>query len=193
MPSPKPKIYIAAPFFNAAQIMVVQTIESTLANNEFSYYSPRLHSGSDKLTPEERKDRNAWMQVITSNIAAMESCSAMIAVLEFAMPDELRLVPAKYANVGKWNVLPNVQPVELPDTGVVFEMGYMYARYKPIFGYHSTKIPSELNLMLSHTVMGILTGQEALNGFLGGVGNPEDDKRDYFNFHYVNIFGGNIV
>lgn len=167
-------LYIAAPFFNAPQISIVERIERMCDAAGLTYYSPRLHSGSADLTSEQRKDFNAWKPVLDSNIKAIVESRLLLAVWEYAMPDGIALVPAKYIRYYDFtdDIVPpkgyvfdvnnTAKPIELPDNGVVFECGYAHATFTPIVAFHSTKQPSELNLMLTHTAIGVITGWEKL-------------------------------
>lgn len=167
-------IYIAAPFFNVEQVKIVNKIEDMCVLRGLACYSPRLHSGSHELTPEQRKDFNAWKPILQSNIDAVEESRVLLAVVEYAMPSDWHLCAVQWAtqsekdyNHSGLRMEPKeLKTLELPDNGVVFECGYAYKSDVPIVGFHRTKHPDELNLMLSHTMLGLVTGFRSLEMFL---------------------------
>jgi len=168
----KPKIFIAAPLFNANQIDIIVGIESILDFYGFGFYSARLHSGSDKLTPEDRKDIRKWDPVFDSNEQGLNECSVCVAVLEYAMSEDECLGIVSSTEGGL-----DYKPVELPDAGTVWETGYMRAQGKLVIGFHTTKRASHLNLMLSHGCDGLICGLHNLDHFFHGLGGREIPAR----------------
>jgi nucleoside 2-deoxyribosyltransferase len=170
----KPKVFIASPLFNKNQVTIIEQIESALTKNEFEFYSARLHSGSDKMTPDQRKDLRAWDPVYDSNVQGLEEARVMIAVLEYAMPEgqSLKLhFPQEECEDEMGRPYTEGKPplqIELPDPGTVWEMGYHRGHQKLVLGFHSDAA-KHLNLMLSHGVDGLLKGFDALEGFLAGA------------------------
>jgi nucleoside 2-deoxyribosyltransferase len=175
-PQTKYDIYIAAPFFNHEQTTIVANIEFMCDENGLTYYSPRKHSGSRLLRPEDRRVFDKWKPILQSNIDAIQQSRCILAVIEYAMPNGTALVAGKQytamANPStgtvwkSWKVPDDAKPIELPDAGVIWECGNAFARNIPIFAFHRTKCPNEMNLMLSHTVVGMLTGFDRLTEFL---------------------------
>jgi nucleoside 2-deoxyribosyltransferase len=164
------KVYIAGPFFNPAQTAIIQTIED--ACNEFGYpfYSPRQHSGSADMTAAERKNPNCWDKVFASNEAGIYSCTIMIAVLEYALPQDQYICSLhrdEDFRCGFRHIM-----IELPDSGTVWEMGAYRALGGLVVGYHSTKQPDQLNLMLSHGTDALLLGPENLRKFFATSTDP---------------------
>ena len=181
-------IYIAGPFFNSVQIEIIERIESILTSNGFSYYSPRLDSGSHLLTAEQKKVRKNWDHIFESNIQALHRCKAGIFCLGYPHPWPLALhVTRPFSEeecaelIARMNAPQYGKPillakdatiarigreVELPDSGTVFEMGYMCALKKPRIGFHPDNTPDKLNLMLTHGLDGIVLGWENLSQFL---------------------------
>lgn len=74
------KIYIAAPFFNDAQLRVVEKIETYLAMREIEYFSPRSEGVIINMTPEQKA--NALSRIYESNVSHIKSCDKMIAVID---------------------------------------------------------------------------------------------------------------
>jgi len=218
----KPRVYVASPFFNGAQIAIVEEIQQVLEKNEFPYYSPRIHSGSLDFTPEQRKDPKAWEPVFKSNVDELHRCDLMIAVVEYAMPCSATnpLFPEykarEFLTVGvEGNIMLGTGKVkksyqikeprlelEVPDSGVVWEMGYWKANSdskagrgylkRPIVAYHSSET-KQLNLMISHSVDGILLGKAALHDFFRSTESDSFKGVEYhFNWSVVKRFGGTV-
>ena len=179
-------VYIAAPFFNAAQNDTVTAIEDVLQQSGHTFYSPRIHSGSAKLTPIERQTKAAWGPVLQSNIDALHTCDVLLAVLEYAMPEGRVLKVCRSSSHGE-PYYPEGSALEIPDAGVIWECGYRYAlndmailhvnastNEALILGFHTTQQPRKLNLMLSHTLHGFVTGYEQLQQVMDGRAHPTD-------------------
>ena len=74
------KIYIAAPFFDAKQLALVEEVESTIDSVPgLTYYSPRKDGVLMAMTPEERKQKSR--EIFGLNIRHMSSSHAMVALL----------------------------------------------------------------------------------------------------------------
>lgn len=185
----KPRIYIAAPFFNSEQVRIVAMIEGLIKSFDFPFYSPRLDSGSRLLSPEDRKIREKWQPVLHSNIDELDKADLILAVLEYAMPQGYSL----FAGRSHIDVVGEMKKLELPDNGVVFECGYAYARGKSIIGFHSTKPLDEMNLMLSHTMSGHITGFEDLARFLQPGINEYGEDASTMNWNYVQQYRGEVI
>jgi hypothetical protein len=120
----KPKIFIASPLFNPEQIEIITQIEDLLRIHGYDFYSARLHSGSDKMSPEQRKDIRSWDPVFESNIRGLDECRVMIAVLEYAMPKNraISVLELDTDNTDESNPygfgVRKYTPIELPDSGL---------------------------------------------------------------------------
>ena len=193
----RPRIYIAAPFFNHPQQAIVSKIEGLLDRTGFPYYSPRLHSGSHLIPPEHRKDRSLWKSVLDSNIQNLYNCDLVLAVIEYAMPPGIELVPVatepgivrdgKHIRSMIASPKLDVKAIELPDAGVIWECGMAFAINRPVIAYHSNKSPDELNLMLSHTIQGFLSGWSSISAFFEGT------KTKYFNTEVLAQYSGDVL
>ncbi len=173
----RPRIFIASPLFNGPQHAILDRIEGLLEQNGYDYYSARKHSGSDRMTPEERRDIDAWNPVFDSNEQGLDQCRVCIAVLEYALPENRNMClctwkpgdhPSGYVMDG------DPLFVELPDAGTVWETGYLRAQGKLIIGFHSTKRAKHLNLMLTHGCDGLISGFDNLALFLRGPQSLRD-------------------
>jgi nucleoside 2-deoxyribosyltransferase len=163
----KPRVFIASPLFNGPQHAIIDSIEKLLGLYGFDYYSARQHSGSDKLSAEDKKDLRKWDPVFQSNLDGLDECRVMIAVLEYALPEDKRMYLCTGEEDGPgFNVLSS-QEMELPDAGTVWEMGYFRAQGKIVIGYHTDKA-KHLNLMLSHGCDALIKGFENLDNFISG-------------------------
>jgi nucleoside 2-deoxyribosyltransferase len=73
-------VYIAAPFFNAEQIKIVQDIEDTLRTADVKFFSPRSEGVLIEIAPQ---DRAAHLErVYQSNVEHMMDCNVMLAVVD---------------------------------------------------------------------------------------------------------------
>lgn len=160
------RIFIASPLFNESQHEIIGSLETLLTSLGYDYYSARQHSGSDRLTPEQKKTFDAWTPVYESNVHGLDSCDAMIAVLEYALPKNQGLMLVN--GLDEYPEERTFTDLSLPDAGTVWEIGYHIAQGKPVIGYYSfpEQNASHLNLMLSHGVHALTFGPENLKKFL---------------------------
>jgi nucleoside 2-deoxyribosyltransferase len=187
----KPRIYIGGPFFNQPQIEIISKIQGMLTRHGFSYYSPRLDSGSLDLSPEDRKDPAKWKPIFQSNVDNLHTCGVLLAVVEYAMEKGTALALCHEEPIYRSPPLQSGvilkaaggRSIELPDSGTVWEMGYVralndFAEHvsacgltpppkRPIVAFHSSKPPEKLNLMLSHGADVIVSGWSRLESMLG--------------------------
>lgn len=168
------KVFIASPLFNEPQIAIIREIEEALNRAQIPFYSARLHSKSDQIPPEERKNPRAWDAVFDSNVQGLNTSTHMIAVLEYAYPPETSL-----------NVISSISgaevvrtPISLPDAGTVWEMGYFHALRRPVYGYHRDQA-GHLNLMLTHGCSGMVVGTDQLNRLVEMIKNRNVDPEAF--------------
>ena len=159
----KTRIYIASPFFNSAQIAVVEMIERALEDNLLEYFSPMrcpatTQARATGMTPE------LAAQCFANDIAELDRCSHVVAVNDWLTPGSdpqpmLVRVPTHGA-------LEMVAPLRVPDSGTVWEIGSAYAMGKEIAIYcHETwRNP---NLMLAFSTRHIIQGERELRLWLG--------------------------
>ena len=72
------KIYIAGPFFNPAEIKVIEEIKKTCENAELEYYSPKDEMLYNSKTDSPEKATECF----NSNIEAMNNNDFMVAVID---------------------------------------------------------------------------------------------------------------
>lgn len=161
------KVFIASPLFNAEQHEILNTLESLLQEHGHEFYSAR-HDSEGLLPPKEmRGNHEAWKPVFQNNLDGLNDCDVMIAVLNYALPSNQRIILSKEIYDKDWGLHLEEKEIELPDSGTVWEMGYFTAFGKPVYGYHPTG-GSHLNLMLTHGCTETITGEGNLRQFLAG-------------------------
>lgn len=147
----RPKIYLAAPFFNPEQIALVEKLEALLSGYGVEVFSPR--NGENALE----------MNALLSAHAAWEADPAILVdvVPEPPMPDEAlryRVFTDNVVNIDDADLVLAV--IDDRDTGVVWEMGYAFARHVPVAQYTARGYGS--NLMLAHSIVAHLKSTESL-------------------------------
>lgn len=164
---PKPRIYIAAPLFNSAQINLIQRIEDRLDKCGIPYFSPRIESEPFMPLPQDRKNASAWEPVFDCNIRGLRDSSILLAVLNYSLPEEQQVGLASYVEEPfEHHVrMASFKPLELPDTGTIWEMGYFLGKGKIVVGFHPEKKAEHLNVMLTHGCDGLISGWNNLDGF----------------------------
>jgi nucleoside 2-deoxyribosyltransferase len=156
----KPKVFIAAPFFNSGQVAVVERIEQLCEKNGLPFYSARLHAGT--VPPEKKKDPTAWKPVFANDVQGIHDSDFLVAVLDYKFPNE-----DGGLYVHEPGFVDDAFPIEIPDTGTVWEMGYAFSIGRPVVGFTLRSV-EKLNLMLMLGVRGIVEGYEHLDTFLHG-------------------------
>ncbi len=150
-------VYLAAPFFNPTQSSLCAVLESAILEAGFVCASPRLQGVCPPSAPPALR-----RETFNRNVENIKHASLVVAVLEFPLnAGELRVV--RY-HEGAWQSLSN--PLHLPDTGVVFEMGVAHVYGVPIVGFRQQPAV-RYNLMLAEACGGIATGLPQLRGALG--------------------------
>jgi len=145
-------IYLAAPFFNPPQLQLVKEIERVFEIHGINYFSPRKQHGEK---PVPIRDKAHAKEVFTENWNQILANSSMVlAVMDYLMPD------------GSWMFItrkdqPTI-PVQLPDTGTVWEMGAAFAIRTPVVLF--TNDPArKMNLMLACSALGVIKGLPKLD------------------------------
>lgn len=73
-------IYIAAPFFNEEQLLLVQAVEAVLDFNNMPYYSPRSEGVLMNMTPEQKKERMKY--IFDKNVEMLLLADVIVAVID---------------------------------------------------------------------------------------------------------------
>lgn len=161
----KKKVFIASPLFNERQIAVIQMIEEALMAVHIPFYSARLHSGTGELGFLDTGDKAR--RVYNSNIEGLMECNIVIVVLDYLLAPGKELFVRE--TVGQGVGVQNREiPVGIPDTGTVFELGFMVARQQRgedvfVAGYTTR---SKLNLMVTQAMQAVFTLQSELETWI---------------------------
>lgn len=163
-----PRIYIAAPFFNAEQLGILAHIEELADDTEIDFFSPRQQHGNEGVAVKGPEDA---ARVFQKNHEEILNCTAVLAVLAYALPPgrELRQVEEVTPNgdVGEGPFFEAKSgPLVLPDAGTVWEMGVAYQAGVPVVGFHPDHEPGWTNLMITQSVVGLVTGFEELERWM---------------------------
>lgn len=75
------KVYIAAPFFNEQQLLIVQKVENILLSYDIDCFSPRSEGILKDMTKQQQK--NNRKHIYDSNIKHMNDCTHMLACVEY--------------------------------------------------------------------------------------------------------------
>lgn len=157
------RIYLAGPFFNAAQIELIKNVETILEMANIPHFSPRklgLNSNpsSTKPTPEQAAN------IFKADYQEICRSTHVLAVVDWALPvgqsihccfDDGRRGPS----------------LNIPDSGTVWEMGCAYALRVPVILF--TANPSkQMNLMLTQSAKGCIYGLDHLSSWAGGGLDP---------------------
>lgn len=73
-------IYIASPFFNEEQLLLVQAVEAVLDFNNMPYYSPRSEGVLMNMTPEQKKARMKY--IFEKNVEMLNHCDKIVAIID---------------------------------------------------------------------------------------------------------------
>lgn len=163
----KPTFYLAAPFFNAAQISLVEQIEQAFAASGVDLISPRLQVSNKGVLTSDKAEI-----IFQRNMEDLSCCRYVLAVVDWKMPPE-ESVSAFRRTKGRtttgeasFSVEPVGLPLNLPDSGTVFEMGAARAMCKDIIIYTDRSEREKLNVMLAKASRGVVRDIGQLCRFL---------------------------
>ncbi len=149
-------IYLAAPFFNDAQVAMVQRMELELEAVGAPFFSPRLQP-ENRMDPRSDKTPQEAKAIFDSNVSAIKDCGYLLAAIDWPMPvgQELRAC----FDPGRKPGSPWTRLVEFVDNGVCWEMGAAFALEIPIVLF-TQKEPelASVNVMIATCAKGILHG-----------------------------------
>ena len=164
-----PCCYIAAPFFNPPQLELVKSLESVFSSQKRWAFSPRLQHGEK---PVAINTKHIAAEVFLENYRAIQRCDFMVAVVDWLMPPSIELRVVKECNAEGLPYGPLFEskspPLNLPDTGTVWEMGMAFALKKPVVMFTVRPPTDKLNIMLTESCVGIARGVERLAAYLRG-------------------------
>lgn len=155
-------LYLASPFFNDQQIALCKVIEGLCQDLGIKIFSPRLEGPSLKPGASQ-EDRQS---VASVNARGISQSEFVLAVLDYLLPIEqsLRLVRLAGGD-DPLRINPVTGPLNLPDTGTVWEMGYANGLEKPVVGF-KLDARGTLNVMLCQHTQGVIVGPVQLREFL---------------------------
>jgi nucleoside deoxyribosyltransferase len=120
-------VYLAAPFFNPAQLTLVQDLERLFATyHNISVYSPRNDGVLIDMTTEQRS--LAKRKIFLTNCLQIDRCDIVFAVID-----------------GR-------------DAGVIWEMGYAYAKSKHVITF--SDMGYGVNVMLAEGSIAHVLGKK---------------------------------
>lgn len=129
------KVYIAGPFFNPEQTNIIRGLEKLIDQENLDSFSP----SRDSIVVNTQTSKTELAEVFNSNCEAIDRSDFVIAVLDYAGTELFFEKNSKRF------------PVNIPDSGTIWELGYAFAKNKPIIGFYS-KNPERINLMLSEGI-----------------------------------------
>lgn len=176
------KFYLAAPFFNQAQVDLCQKIELAFVDHCVPLFSPRSQHGN-KTTKIETPAQAA--EVFKVNAENIDDCDFLFAVVDWLLPpgQEVRVLGSRYSDVeNDSRTVYESGPLNIPDAGTVWEMGYAYAKGIPVLILNLEQ--TKLNIMLSQSAKGCIEGLAGLNAFL---------NQGRLNFNYVSSWKGGLI
>ena len=164
-----PKCYLAAPFFNPEQIGLVTKLEITIDRAGWRFFSPRMG--------ENAQEMNSCFEKLRQWAAVCEAIETLrVLHKEFdkppkpAVPDHAlkhRVFNDNWMNIDDSDLLLAV--IDDFDVGVMWEVGYAFARHVPIVTM--TNKDYGCNLMLAHSIVGHTKSSSAVEDILR-IGNP---------------------
>jgi len=154
-------VYLAGPFFNPAQVGLLEEIELLFEAQGVKYFSPRIHADQlDPFAPPAQR-----MKTFQDDVAGIVKSRTILAVLDYLQPATQSLCLVK-KNGFRNEVLKD--GLNFADNGTVWELGVAWAMRhifeqmeRQIVGFKMREDGS-LNLMLANSCEGILFGLKRL-------------------------------
>lgn len=173
----KVRVYLAGPFFNDAQVRLIESVELMLEHHKVPHFSPRKMDLNGKPTTTQPTKETAGA-IFRKDYEEICRSTHVIAVMDWAMNPNTSLRvcrdPAWGENPGRSShdkATPLHETlsghIAFPDSGTVWEMGCAYALRVPTYIYTANPA-ARLNLMLSQSARGVIYGLTKLDGFLAG-------------------------
>lgn len=156
---PEPKVYLAAPFFNKEQVQLVQDLEHVINQSGWRMFSPR--KGENAL------EMNRMIQAYQEWRSFENAESERPAPPQPSAALRLCVFNDNWMNIDDADLMLAV--IDNFDVGVMWEVGYAYARQVPIVTY--TNKDYGCNLMLAHSIVGHLKDLRSAEDVLE-IGNP---------------------
>lgn len=189
------KFYLAGPFFNQPQIELIAAIELLMVDQCVPCFSPRQQHQRLTVPVEQRstvdttiKTAEQARKVFHCNVDNIDDCTHMLAVVDWLLLDkqEVRQVDVGMGDImngdSSVSLISKSGPLNLPDSGTVWEMGYAYSLKIPIILFRTKE--TKLNVMLTQCAEGVVTGLPSLEKFL---------NRGDLNFTHAPIWKGSVI
>ena len=158
-------VYLAGPFFNDVQKLHIDRVKESCKRYKVPFFSPKDEGGilKPKPTPEERR------QILDSNRKGIRESGFVLAVLDWLMPtgQQLRVVSHDPA-LDQYKVLS--PPLNLPDAGTVWEMGFAVAVEVPVVGLRLDP-KGHINVMLAESVHRVIDGYTEVDAIIQHYGS----------------------
>lgn len=165
----KPKVYLAAPFFNEEQVALVEVLEALIIDSGWRMFSPRR--GKYAYEMNELLRQKARRKVVIDELVkqGVVTASAYDELQQFDPPEDLRLkvFNDNWTNIDDADLVLAV--IDNFDVGAMWEIGYAFARHVPIVTH--TGRDYGCNLMLAHSIVGHTKSIKAVTDVLL-IGNP---------------------
>lgn len=135
-------IYLAAPFFNVESKKVVQMLMDKLEQLGHKIWSPMR----DGITCPKDADREMRLKVFNLDCEQLHWADCVVALLDYPLPIHQTLLLREKSPEG----VSKDTPIQLPDPGTVFEIGYVNGlnaagkQYRHVIGYMQQTAGSNL-------------------------------------------------
>lgn len=179
------RLYLAGPFFNKAQIKLLEKIESLCDKYNVPYFSPRKDAGIDYDGTYKSAEK-----VFRADLKGLHSCGAVLACMDWKLSENNVITECRQEaysdDLGGFKSpvpLAN-KDLNIPDPGTVWECGYtvgyntamklFYERRHPdkyiapnipVFIY-VTKPTEVMNIMIHIPASGVFTNFEQIEQFV---------------------------
>ena len=141
---PNFRTYLAGPFFNPLQKKLIKTLENLIDEERIDLYSP----SRDSIVINQDTTSQELQETFKRNYEEIDKADFMIAILDY---------PGSALTIGA----DSSKKVSLPDSGTMWELGYAYAKGKPVIGVF-TEPPAKMNLMLKECLTAVTIGTNKL-------------------------------
>ncbi len=162
------KIYLAAPFFNPEQVAFVEQLEEIIEHLDFRMFSPRKGENALEMNGLIAKLKE-WDHEVTNTAHFYPPPKPPVPSEEL----RFRVFQDNWQNIDDADLLLAV--IDNFDVGVMWEVGYAFARHVPILTV--TNHNHGCNLMLAHSIVGHLKSLDAVRQALAiarpGIGMDE--------------------
>ena len=137
------RIYLAGPFFSQRERDYQKAVGFALAEAGHELIDPRRHGKADLSSVDDRR------RILAANKLDIVESDVVVALLSRRLDDKqtLRLCEDSHFLC---QPVPTSDPIHIPDTGTVWEVGFAVAVGKPVWALCDDK--TTLNVMLTESV-----------------------------------------